>query len=209
MDAEFWRARWREGRIRFHEGHVNVYLERHAKRLSGRVLVPLCGKAEDLAWLAARGHEVVGVELIEDAVRAFFTEHGLTPSITPRDALVEYASGSLVLYAGDVFALTPALLGQVDSIYDRGALVALPSDMRRRYAAHLRTLAPGATILQVTLEYAPGAMEGPPFTVTEHDLRALYAGAVIEFLDEGPDSRPRDPPVDATERCYAMTLPAR
>ena len=39
------------------------------------VLVPLCGKAHDLAFLAERGHRVVGVELSEIAVRAVFSEH--------------------------------------------------------------------------------------------------------------------------------------
>ena len=69
MDPSFWRDRWQAGQIGFHEGRPNSFLERFADRLprGGRVLVPLCGKAEDLAYLAGRGHEVVGVELVEDA----------------------------------------------------------------------------------------------------------------------------------------------
>ena len=77
-----WLKRWREGRTGFHEGRPNDLLVHHAARLAGcrRVLVPLCGKSEDLAFLAARGHDVVGVELAEQAVQAFFAEHDLAPS---------------------------------------------------------------------------------------------------------------------------------
>ena len=86
---EDWLARWRDGRIAFHEGHPNVLLEHHIARLAGcrRVLVPLCGKAEDLAYLAAQGHAVLGVELAEQAIREFFEAHGLAPSISARTTL--------------------------------------------------------------------------------------------------------------------------
>ena len=66
MEAD-WIGRWRDGRIAFHEGHVNTLLEHHIARFAGshRVFVPLCGRTEDLAFLAAHGHEVIGVELAE------------------------------------------------------------------------------------------------------------------------------------------------
>jgi hypothetical protein len=57
MEPGFWRARWSEGRIGFHEGTSNAHLRKNVDVLAGarRVLVPLCGKAEDLAVLAAAG----------------------------------------------------------------------------------------------------------------------------------------------------------
>src|SRR4051812_12173703 len=149
-----WLGRWREGRTAFHEGRPNDLLVRHAARLAGRrrVLVPLCGKSEDLAFLAARGHDVVGVELAEQAVQAFFAEHDLTPSIARRGSVIAYevgpgmvrpaapagpagptASGAIALWAGDFFAVTPELLGPVDALYDRAALIALPAELRPRY----------------------------------------------------------------------------
>ena len=89
---EDWIARWSDGRIGFHEGHTNTLLDRHIVRFAGRrrVLVPLCGRAEDLAFLAARGHMVVGIELAEQAVREFFASHALVPSIAARGPLVAY-----------------------------------------------------------------------------------------------------------------------
>ncbi len=74
MDAEFWKTRWQAGQIGFHEGRPNAFLEAHAARLgiARRVLVPLCGKSVDLAYLAGLGHDVVGVELVEEAAAACF-----------------------------------------------------------------------------------------------------------------------------------------
>jgi thiopurine S-methyltransferase len=214
---DVWLARWREGRIAFHEGRPNELLEPHVERLAGcrRVLVPLCGKAVDLAFLAARGHEVIGIELAEQAVRTFFDEQGLVPTIAPRGPFAAWtarltgAGGTLTLLVGDFFAATPELLGPIDAIYDRAALIALPPDLRPRYAATLRGLLPaGGPAIAITLEYDQSAMAGPPFAVLEAELRALYAGADIELLAE------RDAPEDsgkcsqadvpATERCFLI-----
>jgi thiopurine S-methyltransferase len=85
MDAAFWQARWDTGQIGFHEGRPNRYLTEFVDTLGEgrRVLVPLCGKTVDLAYLAERGHQVVGVELVEAAVIGFFAERELTrPSRT-------------------------------------------------------------------------------------------------------------------------------
>ncbi len=209
MDPAFWQSRWAEGKIGFHEGKPNNYLVRHADKLVGRprVLVPMCGKSEDLAFLAAHGHEVIGVELVEDAVKAFFAEHGLTPQVTKKDGFVEYVEPPITLFAGDIFATTRELVGPIDAIYDRAALVALPDDLRRRYVDHLRTLAPkGARVLVVTFEYDQSLMAGPPFSVEEAELRALFDNTEIELLSEGPDTRIRENAPPATERCFAITL---
>ena len=208
MERSFWEERWREGRIGFHEGAPNKFLSRHAPRLAGRVLVPLCGKAEDLAFLASRGHDVVGIELVEDAVRAFFTEHGVTPVVTPRDGLVEYRAGSITIFAGDVFATTRALIGEIDAVYDREALIALPAELRPRYVEHLRALvAPGTPGLLITIEYEQAVMAGPPFSVIEAEVRAHYGDAVV-LLDEAPTETPRlrELGVPATERCFSITF---
>ncbi len=137
MDPSFWHARWQANQIGFHEGRPNSYLERFADRLpaGARVLVPLCGKANDLAYLASRGHTVIGVELVEAAVAAFFAEHDLAPTRAPLADHVAYQAGEITVLAGDWFATTAALLGDVDAIYDRAALIALPPELRRRYVA--------------------------------------------------------------------------
>lgn len=196
MNAEFWRARWQERKIGFHEGKPNEFLTRHVAHLANakRVLVPLCGKTEDLAYLAAQGHEVVGVELVEDAVREFFAEHGITPTIEGN----VYRAGAITIISGDFFATNA---GEVDAIYDRAAMIALPPDMRPRYVRHLPVV---PRILLVTVEYPEEAMSGPPFSVPEAEVRSLYGDSHVELVDEGVDPRGR---ADGKliERCYRIT----
>ena len=79
--AEDWQERWREGRIGWHQSGGHPGLQRHWPWTGRRVLVPLCGKAVDLRWLAERGNAVVGVELSPLAVESFFAEQGLQYTI--------------------------------------------------------------------------------------------------------------------------------
>lgn len=208
--SEDWKARWRDGRIAFHEGRPNELLARHADRFAGRrrVLVPLCGKTEDLAFLAARGHDVIGVELADQAVRAFFAEHGLEPSVTPRGPLTEFRAGSLTLFAGDVFDAGLAIVGPIDALYDRAALIALPAELRPRYVAHLRgLLAPDAVGLVITLDYDQARIAGPPFAVGNAELRGYYADCALELLEERPAvdlPKCTDAGIATQERCFAI-----
>jgi thiopurine S-methyltransferase len=211
MDIGDWAERWRQGRIGFHEGRPNAFLERHVGRLGEgrRILVPLCGKTEDMAFLAARGHAVVGVEAVEEAVVAFFREHDLEPDREDLGPLVAFRAGAVTILAGDVFACTREHVGAVDALYDRAALIALPEDVRRRYVDHLRALlAPGSTGLVVTFDHPPeSGFEGPPFPVGAAEVRRLYEGSRVELVDEGIADVPR--PAGnfvATERCYVVTL---
>jgi thiopurine S-methyltransferase len=211
IDIDFWAARWKEGRIGFHEGRANTYLERHVDRLGKgrRVLVPLCGKAEDLAFLAARGHQVVGVEAVEDAVKAFFAEHELTAEVTEVEHMRAYSSGGVTILAGDFFAVTQKDLGGANAFYDRAAMVALGPDVRPRYVAHLRALlAPKAKGLVVTFDYDQTKLQPPPFAVSEAEVRELYAGAAVETIDGGAaeGARFRESGVEAQERCFVVDL---
>ena len=211
MHAGFWHDRWKAGQISFHEGRPNAFLEQHAERLGGsrRVLVPLCGKADDLAYLAGLGHDVVGVELVEEAVAAFFAEHGLTPAIARDEAFVRYQASGITILAGDVFATNEGVVGPIDALYDRAALIALPAELRVRYVEHVRgLLAPGSPGLLITLEYPQEAMAGPPFAVGEDEVRALFAGAEVTLLDDVPLESPRLRATGASgrERCYALGL---
>lgn len=208
--ADYWSARWRDDQIAFHEGKPNALLDRHAPHLAGarRVLVPLCGKAVDLAYLAARGHAVVGVELVEQAVRAFFDERTLTPTVEARGPFTAYAAGPITLLVGDIFAATRAELGEVDALYDRAALIALPDDVRGRYVDHLRALLPvGAPGLVITLDYDASRFTGPPFAVGEAEVRARFAGCEVEQREVADNEVARDDlRVPAIERCFAVRL---
>jgi thiopurine S-methyltransferase len=188
MDKDFWLNRWKENRIGFHKAGVNRLLEHFWPRVmadAGRTLVPLCGKSDDLVWLASRGHDVAGVDLSEIAARSFASEQGLDMTVAVEPPFTMFRSGRISYFAGDFFDLTPKSAGRFDLVYDRAALIALPEDVRPAYVQQLRSLLnPGAHILLIALEYDALQMAGPPHTVLESEVRTLFTGLLIEKLEE-------------------------
>jgi len=191
MDADFWHKKWASGQIGFHLSAVNPLLERHFSALAlpagERIFLPLCGKTRDIAWLLSQGYRVAGAELSATAVEELFAELGIAPQISPVGACQRYSGEGIDIFVGDIFSLNSEMLGQIDAIYDRAALVALPEAMRQRYAAHLITLTATAPMLVLRYEYDQSLAEGPPFSVNEAELQKLYGSAyqlsTLETLD--------------------------
>lgn len=178
MDADFWIKAWIEGRTNFHQSHYNEQLLNWFPKLNPaagqRVLVPLCGKTKDLVWLHDLKLDVHGVELHEDAVKSFFTENELSPVETSRDQhFNHYTHKKITISCGDFFKLPES--EKYDFIYDRAALVALPEMMRKKYAEVIkRSLKKGGKCLLIVYEYDQTKMDGPPFSVDENEINALY-----------------------------------
>ncbi|CAI3797338.1 Thiopurine S-methyltransferase [Pseudomonas sp. MM221] len=197
MEPAFWHKRWADNQIGFHQGQVNPYLQAHWPALGlapgSRVLVPLCGKSLDLAWLAGQGHSVLGVELSRRAVEDFFREHGLEAEVSQRGAFEVWRSGEVELWCGDFFALRAADIGACTGLYDRAALIALPPPMRADYRRLMSTVLPAKCRgLLVTLEYDQSLLDGPPFSVGDEEVRQGLAGwqvdelEVAELIQESP-----------------------
>jgi thiopurine S-methyltransferase len=178
MDANFWHKKWERGEIGFHESQANPALVAHIERLklaaNSRLFLPLCGKTLDIGWLLERGYRVAGVELSALAVDALFDSLGVTPTLTPQANMTRYSAENIDIWVGNLFDLSPDMLGNVDAIYDRAALVALPKNMRKQYASQLIKLSNTATQLLITFEYEQQHYAGPPFAVDEGELRQLY-----------------------------------
>lgn len=179
MDASFWLDCWREGRTGFHRAEVMPLLERHWQALAvprgTRVLVPLAGKTLDMAWLASQGLRVLGVELSPLAVQAFFAEHDLQPQRHTSACGEHYVAGDIEIIQGNVFDLDEATLADCMAVYDRAALIALPPDLRRRYADEVYGRLPaGCRGLAIDLEYPQQEKSGPPFSVDAREIQALF-----------------------------------
>lgn len=177
MHSEFWHERWETGRIGFHQQQVNPFLNTYWSQLQscgkGRVLVPLCGKSLDMLWLREQGHEVTGVELNELACQAFWDEQSITANTQQEGEFTAWEKDGLRILCGDFFALPDAKFEAFDWVYDRAALIAFPQQMRRRYARVMTDKLPsGVGMLLITLEFE--GLEGPPFSVPESEIRALY-----------------------------------
>jgi thiopurine S-methyltransferase len=180
MDPEFWHARWQENRIGFHLQETNPWLVRYwppPRTAPGdRVLVPLCGKSLDMLWLLDQGYRVTGVEISRIAAEAFFAENSLVPAIDQAGEFIRYRCDALDILCGDFFTLDRDTAGDIDAVYDRASLIALPPAMRAAYARHLASLLePGTSCLLITLDYNQRQMDGPPFAVTGEEITSLYA----------------------------------
>lgn len=179
MDTDFWLQRWAQGQTGFHQSRVMPLLQKHwpglALSTESRVLVPLAGKSLDVAWLAEQGHAVLAVEISSLAVEQFFAEHDLTPTVrdTPQGRL--FHAGNIDYLCGDIFGLDAATLSGFQACYDRAALIALTPELRARYVAHVYGQLPaGCRTLLLTLDYPQAELDGPPFSVPDAEVRALY-----------------------------------
>ena len=178
MDISFWQQRWRENKIGFHQPDFSTLLSSYWDQLEvpagSTVFVPLCGKSQDLIWLTKKGFQVVAVELSELAVKAFFEENQFSFNRQQHDGYSVWQTDNIRILCGDFFTLNKNDIGQVDAVYDRAALIALPEDMRRDYLEQMCNLVGQVAMLLITLEYPQSQMQGPPFSVTEVEVTSLY-----------------------------------
>lgn len=206
MQPDYWHQRWRDKEIGFHQDEINPFLVKYWSKLGlekgARVLVPLCGKSNDMLFLAARGYEIVGNELSSVAVEQFFATAGgevkqqkifLENSISGTDKMYLW-QGEVSILQGDFFDLDKTITGDIQAVYDRAALVALPQEMRKAYVRHLISLVPDkVSILLVTLEYDQSEKAGPPFSVSELEVRQLFepdfSVELLECLDISEEMR--------------------
>ena len=193
MNPEFWQSRWQEGRIGFNQSAVNPLLIKYWPDLQlpigSRVFVPLCGKSIDMLWLAAQGYDVVGVELVETAIQAFFAEQNIQPTVhqhasnptikcyqgqLTNQSSEQLSRQTITLWVADIFALTPDDIGSIDAIYDKAALIALPADMRINYSEQIRNISGNAPQLLITLNYDQSKKDGPPFSISDEQIQHYY-----------------------------------
>ena len=210
MDAEFWHDKWEKLEIAFHQDAAHDMLAAHFDKLGlakgSRVFVPLCGKTLDIAWLLSQGYRVAGAELSEIAISQLFEEMDVTPTISDAGALKRYSADGVDIFVGDIFKLTAELLGTVDAIYDRAALVALPEEMRVKYAAHLRDITGTAPQLMISFDYDQSVMDGPPFSVPEAEIRRHYDQAYkIELVESTDVPGGLKGQAEAIENCWLLT----
>lgn len=179
MDAAFWHKKWETDVIGFHRSRPNPLLVKHIEALAlapgDRVFLPLCGKTLDIGWLLSRGYQVAGAELSTLAISQLFDELGVEPQIEEAGVITHYQAGNLDIFAGDFFELSTSLLGPIDAVFDRAALVALPTAMRPRYTNHLRAITAHAKQLLITFEYDQNLMDGPPFSVVADEVHQHYS----------------------------------
>ena len=188
MEIDFWLDRWDKNEIGFHQQAVNPYLAYFygekgpalEQRDNLKIFVPLCGKSKDMLWMSQNGYKVFGVECSERAVKDFFEENALNYRHAQKEGYALYQANDqasvIEVLQGDFFTLQKEDLNDVTDIFDRASLIALPVDMREKYAKKMSELQKtGIRSLLVTLTYNQSEMNGPPFSVSEDDVSKLYS----------------------------------
>jgi thiopurine S-methyltransferase len=190
MEHDYWLTRWQQGETGFHQNEINVYLRQYWQELDlaqgSEVFVPLCGKSRDMLWLRSQQHTVLGVELSAIAVQTFCRENGRFTQYERDEKFERYEMDGIRILCGNFFDLGKNELAKVNAVYDRAALVALPPEIRKRYARHLLNHLPPATkILLINFDYPQSEMQGPPFAVSPDEVEALFHEyAEIKLLDK-------------------------
>ncbi len=178
MEASFWHQKWEANDIAFHQDDANPSLVQHFDALElhpgSRVFVPLCGKTRDIHWLLTNAYRVAGAELSKIAIEQLFSDLQVIPKISIVGPLEHFSAENLDIYVGNLFDLSKEILGPIDAVYDRAALVALPGETRVRYTAHITGITNAAPQLLICYVYDQSVMEGPPFSICDEEVRQHY-----------------------------------
>ncbi|MFT5893181.1 MAG: thiopurine S-methyltransferase [bacterium] len=186
MEASHWHKAWSENRIGFHQKNVNKRMVRHWPSLKlspgTQVFVPLCGKSTDMLWIAEHGHPVLGVELSAKAAVAFFIDNEIEYEVSERDGFEIYAGEhsavAIEIWVGDFFDLSQDHLALCGAYYDRAAMIAMDTSLRAAYSSHMSALMrSGSRALLLVISYDQEKMKGPPFSVTDENVRKLLTEA--------------------------------
>lgn len=152
----FWDTRYRSGVTPWDAGGVPPRLVKwlDLRQSKARILVPGCGSGYEVRALAARGHEVLAIEISDAAIEAASRELGAL-------------SGRIK--KADFFTLEAA---PFDLIYERAFMCALPRRLWSQWAARVAELVrPGGEL--AGFFYFDDHERGPPFGISREQLVEL------------------------------------
>lgn len=169
LSPAFWDERFDQGFTPWDRGGVpeqlRAFVDQQPRPL--RTLIPGCGSAYELAFMAQAGWDAVAIDFSPAAVAA--ARRAVGPW---QDSVVE----------ADFFSWTPAQ--PLELIYERAFLCALPRSMWDKVAARwAELLAPGA--LLAGYFFFDDAPKGPPFGMSRERLEDLLAPH-FEQLEDAP-----------------------
>jgi SAM-dependent methyltransferase len=133
-------------------------------QITGRVLVPGCGRGHEVRALGAQPHTTtIGLDLSPTAIlqaRAL-----VDPSLT---------RGEISFVEGDFFALPAALQESFDWLVEHTCFCAIEPHQRENYVlAASSALRPGGKIFAI-FYLNPDSDSGPPFPVSRAELSRLF-----------------------------------
>lgn len=190
QQADYWNGRWANKETGWHLPAPHDVLVKHIELIAPAperdpegqarcIFLPLCGKTRDIDWLHQQGYRVAACELNESAVREIFAEMGEVPHIG-HETLASGKSvrvftgcgGQVRVFCCNIFDLDPSF-ADVDAVFDRAALGALPPKTREAYVRLILEITHRAPQLLVVFQHTRST--APPHSIT-HDLVTEYYG---------------------------------
>ena len=100
-------------------------------------------------------------------------------------------NGRVRLWQADMFEERSSELGQIDVVHDKDSFGAIDPSLRDQYVALVRKYCkPGATVLLEAKQGPKMPNPGPPFTVTEEQVKEIWGKYGFELLDYKLDLYP-------------------
>lgn len=172
-----WDESYQKGEVYWDKGApsppMKQYLECHA--VSGRALVPGCGRGHEVALAVEHGLDATGLDIAPTAVA---------------EARERYPNLAVRFVTGDLFNPPAEMRGAFDLVLEHTCMSGLPPALREDYRRGIDlTLQRGGLLIGVWFinpDLDPGE-EGPPFPFTVVDLTALFAEGYEIAEDYVPD----------------------
>ncbi|AIT09544.1 thiopurine S-methyltransferase [Candidatus Francisella endociliophora] len=188
---QYWLNRWQNNDVEnFCQDAPNEFLVKHFPKLkvdeSSVCLIPMCGCSIDILFFLSKGIKVVGIELSEKAVLSFFKQNNIKYETIEENGYKYYKGKDVVIYVSDIFNLPKIAknLPTFDIWYDRGAYIALPHDIRAKYAKMMLEVCSDKTqILLLVMEHDKKS-QTPPYSVTQDELiKNFYPDIKFKLID--------------------------
>ena len=142
-----------------------------------RIAIPGCGKGWEVAELAARGFETVGIDYTSGAINA------ATTLLSARKLTAEVVKADVLTYLPEA---------PFDAVYEQTCLCAIDPNYWLRYSEQLRHwIRPGGHLYVLFMQVdRPGAREGikqgPPFHCDINGMYALFNDRYWQWPNESP-----------------------
>lgn len=180
MELSYWLSRWNKGKTGFHmeKGYPGLRIHWPSLPIPEKpvVLIPLAGKSADIQWIAERARRVICSEISAVAIEQFFDQYEMEFSKTRFASFEIYKGQNIEFWCGDFMKLPQHKIGNIDLIYDKASIVALPEKMRIPYSDKIISLSSDNTkLLMHLLSYNQSEMTGPPFSVGPDEVKRLFS----------------------------------
>ncbi|MCW8996169.1 MAG: thiopurine S-methyltransferase [Psychromonas sp.] len=179
MSNKEWKEKWKRNDIAFHQQGVNPLLQNYLPSLAlsadDCLLVPLCGKSVDMDWLAKSGFHVIGIELSNIAIQAYFDALQVKPERQPHGRFIRWSYENIEIWCGDIFDLTLADMSGIKALYDRASLTTFPADRRAAYVRHFSENLPKDCQILLITDETPDEQQLESVKTIDSEIIALYA----------------------------------